>query len=185
MPIDTSEPFTDGWWLQRLYDQLRRQRSECQKLWDRYEGNPPLPVVNNNQREAVKWFYGQSRTNFERLIVAAVLSRLRLRGIRTAKDKDEGGDAEAFDQWKRARGKLWSLEVHKYALAMRRGYVIVGKEKDLLKKGVIVREGGANTVIARCYAGEKNLAYGPFIEGLSAALGRVDGNRWPDGRGGG
>jgi hypothetical protein len=130
VPIDTSVPYTDGWWLQRLYEQLRRQRADCQKLWDRYEGNPPLPVVNNNQREAVKWFYGQSRTNFERLIVAAVLSRLRIRGIRTAVDNDEGGDAEAFDAWKRSRGKLWSLEVHKYALAMRKGYVIVGKDEQ-------------------------------------------------------
>jgi DNA-binding SARP family transcriptional activator len=30
---------------------------------------------------------------------------------------------------------------------------------------------GATVVVARCYAGETNLAYGPFIEGLGAALG--------------
>ena len=32
--------------------------------------------------------------------------------------------------------------------------------------------GGAAVVAARCYAGETNLAYGPFVEGLSAVLGR-------------
>jgi predicted ATPase len=32
--------------------------------------------------------------------------------------------------------------------------------------------GGAAFVAARCYAGETNLAYGPFVEGLSAVLGR-------------
>ena len=32
--------------------------------------------------------------------------------------------------------------------------------------------GGAGVVAARCYAGETNLAYGPFVEGLSAVLGR-------------
>ncbi|MDQ4126586.1 MAG: AAA family ATPase [Actinomycetota bacterium] len=37
--------------------------------------------------------------------------------------------------------------------------------------------GGANVVAARCYAGEKNLAYGPFVEGLSAAVGRGDTER--------
>ena len=42
------------------------------------------------------------------------------------------------------------------------------------------REGGATAVVARCYAGEKNLAYGPFIEGLSAALGRESGDRLAD-----
>src|SRR5215210_1034910 len=40
-----------------------------------------------------------------------------------------------------------------------------------------VRAAGATAVIARCYAGEKNLAYGPFVEGLSAALGREDADR--------
>lgn len=128
MPIDTSVPYSDGWWLQRLHNQLRQQRVECQKLWDRYEGNAPLPTVNQNQADAVKWFIGQSRTNFERLIVAAVLSRLRIRGIRTAADDDEGGDVEAFKEWKKAKGKLWSLDAHKYALAMRKGYVVVGKD---------------------------------------------------------
>ena len=130
MPIDTSVPYSDGWWLQRLHNQLRHQRVECQKLWDRYEGNAPLPTVNNNQAEAVRWFIGQSRTNWERLIVGAVLSRLRIRGIRTAKDNDEGGDVAGFKIWKKSRGKLWALDVHKYALAMRKGYVVVGTDKD-------------------------------------------------------
>jgi predicted ATPase/DNA-binding SARP family transcriptional activator len=40
-----------------------------------------------------------------------------------------------------------------------------------------VRAAGATAVIARCYAGEKNLAYGPFVEGLSAALSREDADR--------
>lgn len=128
MPIDTTEPFSDGWWLQKLHNQLRFQRVECEKLWKRYKGDAPLPTVNQNQAEAVKWFIGQSRTNFERLIVLAVLSRLRIRGIRTAKDPDQGGDVEAFNTWKRSRGKLWSLDVHKYALTMRRGYVVVGQD---------------------------------------------------------
>ena len=43
-----------------------------------------------------------------------------------------------------------------------------------------VRESGAATVVARCYAGEKNLAYGPFVEGLSAALGPESGDRLKD-----
>ena len=128
MPIDTSVPYSDGWWLQRLHNQLRVQRTECTALWDRYKGDAPLPTVNKNQAEAVRWFIAQSRTNFERLIVAAVLSRLRIRGIRTAKDNDEGGDVVGFKIWKKSRGKLWALDVHKYALAMRKGYVIVGKD---------------------------------------------------------
>ena len=126
MPIETSVVGSDGWWLARLYNQLRQQRRECEKLWERYEGNPPLPVVNKNQAEATRWFITLTRTNFERLIVAAVLSRLKIRGIRTAADDDEGGDAEAYALWKGTGGKNWSREAHKYALTMRKGYVVVG-----------------------------------------------------------
>jgi hypothetical protein len=130
VPIDTTIPFSDGWWLNRLYTQLRRQQEDSNLLWNRYIGDPPLPPMSPNQREAVKWFVGKARSNFERLIVNAVLSRLRIRGIRTAVDPDEGGDAEAFQQWKRTRGKLWSLEVHKLALTMRRAYVMVGRHPE-------------------------------------------------------
>ena len=30
--------------------------------------------------------------------------------------------------------------------------------------------GGATTIVGRCYEGETNLAYGPFVEGLRSAL---------------
>jgi hypothetical protein len=130
LAIETGEPYSDGWWMNRLYDKLRKQQADCDLLWQRYIGNPPLPIVSENQRDAVKWFVRKSRTNFERLIVQAVLSRLRIRGIRTKKDDDEGGDAEAFKTWTKARGKSWSRDAHKLALAMRCSYVIVGKHPD-------------------------------------------------------
>lgn len=127
---DTKVPYSDGWWLDRLYAQLKVQQRRCQELQDRYEGNSPLPFVSDIQRDAVKWFVEKSRTNFERLIVTAVLSRLRIAGIRTAVDSDEGGDADAFTTWKKAHGKLFTLDVHKMMLAMSRGYIIVGKDSD-------------------------------------------------------
>jgi DNA-binding SARP family transcriptional activator len=43
-----------------------------------------------------------------------------------------------------------------------------------------VSEEGATAVVARCYAGEKNLAYGPFVEGLSATIGRGGTGRLKD-----
>ncbi|MBA2534426.1 MAG: AAA family ATPase, partial [Rubrobacter sp.] len=46
----------------------------------------------------------------------------------------------------------------------------IGKTRLVEEFVAHVREGGATTVVARCYAGEKNLAYGPLVEGLSAAL---------------
>lgn len=126
----TDVPYSDAWWLDRLYTQLRVQQRRCQELQSRFEGNSPLPFVSDIQRSAVKWFVEKSRTNFERVIVNAVLSRLRIRGIRTAVDSDEGGDADAFTTWRRARGKLFTLDVHKMTLAMSLAYLIVGKDDD-------------------------------------------------------
>ena len=42
-----------------------------------------------------------------------------------------------------------SVQTQELTETSNRAYVIVGKEKDLLKKGVIVREGGANLLVAR------------------------------------
>lgn len=130
MPIDTSEVGSDGWMLDRLYHKLRKQQRHCESLHKRYRGDPPLPAMNPNQAEATKLFVKKARTNFERLIVKAVLDRLKIRGIRTAADNDESGDAEAFETWKESRGALWSTEVAKHALTMGKGFVMVGKSED-------------------------------------------------------
>jgi hypothetical protein len=54
--IDTSMPYSDGWWMKKLYDQLRVQQKRCDALQRRYEGNAPLPFVSDIQKSAVKWF---------------------------------------------------------------------------------------------------------------------------------
>jgi predicted ATPase/DNA-binding SARP family transcriptional activator len=85
------------------------------------------------------------------------------------------------------RDPEWEALLGAYASIGEGGRVIViegeaGIGKTRLAEEFVahVREGGATAVIARCYAGEKNLAYGPFIEGLSAALGRESGGRLKD-----
>jgi hypothetical protein len=106
------------------------QRAYCQRMMDRFAGDAPFPVITDNQKDAVRWFVSQSRTNFERLIVNSVLSRLRIKGIRTKEGNDDRGDADAMNTWRKSRGKLWSHDVHRMALAMSRGFVIVGKDKN-------------------------------------------------------
>ena len=53
----------------------------------------------------------------------------------------------------------------------------IGKTRLAEELVVHVSGGGASVVAARCYAGETNLAYGPFVEGLSAAVGRENNKR--------
>ena len=80
------------------------------------------------------------------------------------------------------RDPEWEALLEAYASIGEEGRVVViegeaGIGKTRLAEEFVghVRERGATTIVARCYAGEKNLAYGPFIEGLSAALGREAG----------
>ena len=82
------------------------------------------------------------------------------------------------------RESEWETLLGSYASVGGGGHVVVvegeagiGKTRLAEEFVVNVRAAGATAVIARCYAGEKNLAYGPFVEGLSAALGREDTGR--------
>ena len=85
------------------------------------------------------------------------------------------------------RGPEWEALLGAYASIGEGGRAVViegeaGIGKTRLAEEFLahVRERGASTIVARCYAGEKNLAYGPFVEGLSAALGREGGVRLGD-----
>jgi predicted ATPase/DNA-binding SARP family transcriptional activator len=82
------------------------------------------------------------------------------------------------------RDSEWEALLGSYRSIGKGGHVVViegeaGIGKTRLAEELVahVRAAGATAVIARCYAGEKNLAYGPFVEGLSAALGREDTER--------
>jgi predicted ATPase/DNA-binding SARP family transcriptional activator len=82
------------------------------------------------------------------------------------------------------RGPEWEALLGSYRSIEEAGQVVVvegeagiGKTRLAEEFVASVRAAGATAVIARCYAGEKNLAYGPFVEGLSAALGRQDTDR--------
>lgn len=130
MSIDIKEPFSDGWWMDRLAKQLREQAKHCEALHQRYIGNPPLPKVHQNAEEIVKLFLAKARTNWERLIVAAPLSRMRVVGIRTAVDADSDGDADAYGEWSAANMKLVMREALKMRFEMGRGYIIVGLDAE-------------------------------------------------------
>jgi predicted ATPase len=78
----------------------------------------------------------------------------------------------------------WEALLVSYRTIEEAGHVVViegeaGIGKTRLAEEFVanVRAEGATAVIARCYAGEKNLAYGPFVEGLSASLSREDADR--------
>jgi DNA-binding SARP family transcriptional activator len=73
-------------------------------------------------------------------------------------------------EWEALLGSYRSIEEAGQVVVVE-GEAGIGKTRLAEEFVANVRAAGATAVIARCYAGEKNLAYGPFVEGLSAALG--------------
>jgi DNA-binding SARP family transcriptional activator len=85
------------------------------------------------------------------------------------------------------RAPEWEALLESYKAVGKEGHVVVlegeaGIGKTRLAEDFVshVREEGATAVVSRCYPGEKNMAYGPFVEGLSATLDRVDAGRLKD-----
>jgi DNA-binding SARP family transcriptional activator len=76
-------------------------------------------------------------------------------------------------EWEALLGSYGSIEDAGHVVVVE-GEAGIGKTRLAEEFVANVRAAGASAVIARCYAGEKNMAYGPFVEGLSAALGGED-----------
>jgi predicted ATPase/DNA-binding SARP family transcriptional activator len=82
------------------------------------------------------------------------------------------------------RDPEWAALLEAYGSIGEGGHVVavegeagIGKTRLVEDFVAHVREAGATAVVARCYAGEKSLAYGPLVEGLSAALVREGSDR--------
>ncbi|HEX6709035.1 MAG TPA: AAA family ATPase [Rubrobacter sp.] len=85
------------------------------------------------------------------------------------------------------RALEWEALLESYRAVGEEGHVVVlegeaGIGKTRLAEDFVahVRTEGATAVASRCYPGEKNMAYGPFVEGLSATLDREDAVRLKD-----
>jgi DNA-binding SARP family transcriptional activator/tetratricopeptide (TPR) repeat protein len=79
------------------------------------------------------------------------------------------------------RDAEWGSLLQAYEAAGTAGHVVVlegeaGIGKTRLAEEFVAHAAGRGsvTVAARCYPGETDLAYGPFVEGLSGAIGRED-----------
>jgi len=78
------------------------------------------------------------------------------------------------------RGAEWSTLLANYAAARDGRLVVIEGEAGIGKTRLAesftahARQRGARTAQARCYEGEQNLAYGPFVEGLRVVLGYSD-----------
>jgi DNA-binding SARP family transcriptional activator len=98
---------------------------------------------------------------------------------RSAPQAEERKAPSVHDEPLVGREREWQSLLRAYQAAGTGGYVVVLEGEAGIGKTRLAEEflahaenRGSAIVAARCYPGEKDLAYGPFVEGLSAAIGR-------------
>lgn len=148
MAIDTEQPFSPGWWLERLLAQLAARQDRLNALDRYYRGDPDLPEGAQACREAYRQFQRKARTNFAGLVVEAVRERMNPTGFRTGAEDDELGDREAWRIWQANQLDADSALVHRASLSMGDSYVIVGGFDDDVGAPLITPEDPRQVVTA-------------------------------------
>lgn len=126
MTINIEEPYSPGWWLNRLSAKLVERRKTYVDLFARYEGDSPVPPSLRHAPEAAQRFFRTARTNFAEMVVKAVRYPLRIQAVATSVEHASTGDVAAW-QLMRSSGMLGEMSaVHRNSLVAGRAYGMVG-----------------------------------------------------------
>lgn len=125
---DTTTPGMPGWWLLRLGRRLDADRRRFDRLAQYHRGEHPLPYGNRKMREAYKRLQRQSRSNYVGLIAETLLERMKVTGFRAGGSATAAIDNEAWSWWQANKMDSNAGLVHRAAVVMSRGYVIVGDD---------------------------------------------------------
>lgn len=128
MPISIDTPGSPGWLFWYLAGEQRKRRDRLDQLWERYEGNPPLPEAAETARDVFRKFQRKARTNFAELVVQAGLDRATLLGFRTSEEQALGGttDLLAGSIWDDSDMPVEAGDILEFLSVMGEGYSIVG-----------------------------------------------------------
>jgi hypothetical protein len=118
-----AEPYSSGWWLDRLGSRLDQRAAEIRKFRLYYSGQQPLALASAKFREAFGQTYGRFADNFVALVVQAVEERLTVQGFRW--DNDAGAN-KAWGMWQANQMDAQSQKAHRDALITGYSPVIVG-----------------------------------------------------------
>lgn len=119
-----NEPGSDEWFVRQLATELSKARPIAHRLGKWMDGDPEIPNPDNDKPNFEK-LQRIARINVAELIVEARLHRMKLLGASTKLDDSPNGDdvvAALFTELDLIR-KI--QEAFRYALAQRRGYIIV------------------------------------------------------------
>lgn len=126
MSIDIKTKDSPGWWLMRLSKKLQDRQADVSELFQRYEGDAPVPSSLDQAPEAAQRFFKASRTAFAEMVVKAVKYPLRLQSVTTSADQSESGDQRAWRLVVSSGMQVESDDVHRITLTAGDGYAIVG-----------------------------------------------------------
>lgn len=125
MTIDVDTPQSPGWWLKRLSKKLLARNDEIQELFDRYEGDAPLPSSLRDAPDSARRFFKASRTSFAEMVVKSVKYPLSIQSVLTSADNGELGDREAWRMFSASGMSEETDEVHRVMFIAGDSYGIV------------------------------------------------------------
>lgn len=182
---DTDQPYSEGWWLKTLLNELhdRRVGRIGNRMWTRDQvassearpplwllqeylhGDPPLREdIHTGWAAPFRQYVRMGRLHVARLLVSATANRMGIRGFRTAAVADELGDQLARDIMRRNKLKLVARDVHNHMLGLGDGYTMVTPPdpKGPRKTSLITAESPLQCITA------EDPATGETVAGLKA-----------------
>lgn len=125
MPIDIS-PGTPGLTLQRLAKKLVMRQKRLKPIYDRYEGNAPLPDSMKHAPDSARVMFKAARTGFAELVVRSVKYSLNIQSVGTAVASTDLGDDAAHEVFVDSGMAEESDDVHRNALIAGDAYGMLG-----------------------------------------------------------
>lgn len=121
-------PDSDDWWVNRLVGKLMDDQERVKDLEERYQkGYLPKQFKQLIEKDAFERFLSISRMNLASLVVDTMASRMKPLAFRTASDKDENGDEQAFQIMRRCDLEQTFDEILAWSLITGRSYGMVTK----------------------------------------------------------
>lgn len=125
-----AKPTTPEEWLRVLTRQADLDWARIARLRSYVDGNAPMPEMSENTREAWEKFQRKSRTNWGKLIVEAVVSRLIPNGITVGGSIDSELAKQAQAIWTRNRMASVFRDWVRFGCTFRESYLTVWTDDD-------------------------------------------------------